>query len=192
MQPGPEIHFCSVSDISLSQLGVAEGARGGAGSTKGFRSTVQNSSALMSRSAQQSSQWRASVETRTQHLQTATSPHTVHSALPDVGTAVPIQTHTACKPAEPHLATGLQERPLVLKLQLLKLLRACAHSDPLLPFPSSFRTLVLALKAQYGTGPTPKQRCSSQSEILTLGSKEVEQSPWLAHKSVTTSLPKSG
>ena len=156
MQQGPEIHFCPVSDISLSQLRVAERAGGSAGSRKGFRSTVQNSSALMSRSTQQSSQQRACLETSEQHWQITTSPHTLRYALPDVGTAVPIQTHMACKPAESHLTTGLLERPLSLKLQLLKLQRACTHSDPLLPLPSGFRTLVLTLKAQCGTGPTPK------------------------------------
>lgn len=146
----------------------------------------------MSCSALQSSQWRVCLETIEQHLQRTTSPHTVDYALSDGGTVVPIQTHTACKPVESHLATELLETPLSLKLRLLKLQRACAHCDPLLPLPSKFRTLVLALKAQCGTGPTPKQQCYSQTQILTLRSKEVEQSLRLAHKSVTTSLKKSG
>ena len=123
---------------------------------KGLGALSRTPPALMSHSTQQSSQQRACLETSKQHLQITTSPHTLHYALSDVGTVVPIQTHTACKPAESHLTTGLLERPLSLKLQLLKLQRACTHSDPLLPLPSGFRTLVLTLRAQCGTGPTPK------------------------------------
>lgn len=50
-----------------------------------------------------------------------------------------------------------------LKLQLPKPQGACAHSDTLLPLPSGFRTPVLTLKAQCGTGLTPNQQLYSLS-----------------------------